>query len=143
MIAIECKAWAENIEHDRMERRGIAHFEVRGALTAFNTTLFHHTCKKGWTVGTMFQKLFELVEIFGKMNWVLQNYWYVWCIMKKHTQMKLKSFKISSYSKYFLAHIAFSLILRPIFSRFSKSYGVFPERKKLSAPMKVIFGGQF
>lgn len=28
MIAIECKAWAENIEHDRMERRGIAHFEL-------------------------------------------------------------------------------------------------------------------
>ena len=28
MIAIECKAWAENIEHDRTERRGIAHFEV-------------------------------------------------------------------------------------------------------------------
>ena len=28
MIAIECKAWAENIEHDRAERRGIAHFEV-------------------------------------------------------------------------------------------------------------------
>ena len=35
MIAIECKAWAENIEHDRMERRGIAHFEVRGALQDF------------------------------------------------------------------------------------------------------------
>jgi len=28
MIAVECKAWAENIEHDSMERRGIAHFEV-------------------------------------------------------------------------------------------------------------------
>ena len=28
MIAIECKAWAENIEHDRTERKGIAHFEV-------------------------------------------------------------------------------------------------------------------
>ena len=28
MIAVECKAWAENIEHDRTERRGIAHFEV-------------------------------------------------------------------------------------------------------------------
>ena len=29
MIAIECKAWAENIQHDRMERKGSAHFEVR------------------------------------------------------------------------------------------------------------------
>ena len=29
MIAVECKAWAENIEHDRTERRGIAHFEVK------------------------------------------------------------------------------------------------------------------
>jgi len=28
MIAIECKAWAENIEHDRMERKGSAHFEL-------------------------------------------------------------------------------------------------------------------
>jgi len=28
MIAIECKAWASNIEHDSMERRGLAHFEV-------------------------------------------------------------------------------------------------------------------
>ena len=28
MIAVECKAWAENIEHDSMERKGIAHFEV-------------------------------------------------------------------------------------------------------------------
>merc|ERR1711973_160670 len=28
MIAIECKAWAKNIEHDSMERRGLAHFEV-------------------------------------------------------------------------------------------------------------------
>jgi len=28
MIAVECKAWAENIEHDRTERRGIAHFEL-------------------------------------------------------------------------------------------------------------------
>jgi hypothetical protein len=29
MIAVECKAWAENIEHDSMERRGLAHFEVK------------------------------------------------------------------------------------------------------------------
>ena len=29
MIAVECKAWAENIEHDSMERKGIAHFEVK------------------------------------------------------------------------------------------------------------------
>jgi len=28
MIAIECKAWADNIKHDAMERRGLAHFEV-------------------------------------------------------------------------------------------------------------------
>ena len=28
MIAVECRAWAENIQHDRMERRGLAHFEV-------------------------------------------------------------------------------------------------------------------
>lgn len=28
MIAIECKAWAMNIEHDSMERRGLAHFEL-------------------------------------------------------------------------------------------------------------------
>jgi len=28
MIAIECKAWAKNIEHDSMERRGLAHFEL-------------------------------------------------------------------------------------------------------------------
>jgi len=28
MISIECKAWAANIVHDRMERRGLAHFEV-------------------------------------------------------------------------------------------------------------------
>ena len=28
LIAIECKAWAENIIHDRMERKGLAHFEV-------------------------------------------------------------------------------------------------------------------
>ena len=28
MIAIECKAWAKNIKHDSMERRGLAHFEV-------------------------------------------------------------------------------------------------------------------
>jgi len=28
MIAVECKAWAENIKHDRMERRGLAHFEL-------------------------------------------------------------------------------------------------------------------
>ena len=25
---MECKAWAENIKHDRMERKGLAHFEV-------------------------------------------------------------------------------------------------------------------
>ena len=29
MIAVECRAWADNIEHDRMDRRGLAHFEVR------------------------------------------------------------------------------------------------------------------
>ena len=28
MIAVECRAWAENIKHDRMERKGLAHFEV-------------------------------------------------------------------------------------------------------------------
>jgi len=28
MIAIECKAWARNIEHNSMERRGLAHFEL-------------------------------------------------------------------------------------------------------------------
>jgi len=28
MIAIECKAWARNIEHNSQERRGLAHFEV-------------------------------------------------------------------------------------------------------------------
>jgi len=28
LIAIECKAWAENIIHDRMERKGLAHFEL-------------------------------------------------------------------------------------------------------------------
>jgi len=28
LIAIECKAWAENIKHDRMERKGLAHFEL-------------------------------------------------------------------------------------------------------------------
>ena len=28
MIAVECRAWADNIKHDRMERRGLAHFEV-------------------------------------------------------------------------------------------------------------------
>jgi len=28
LISIECKAWAANIVHDRMERRGLAHFEV-------------------------------------------------------------------------------------------------------------------
>ena len=28
MIAVECRAWADNIEHDRMDRRGLAHFEV-------------------------------------------------------------------------------------------------------------------
>ena len=28
LIAVECKAWAENIKHDRMERKGLAHFEV-------------------------------------------------------------------------------------------------------------------
>jgi len=28
MIAIQCKAWAKNIKHDTMERRGLAHFEV-------------------------------------------------------------------------------------------------------------------
>ena len=28
MIAVECRAWAENIRHDRMERKGLAHFEV-------------------------------------------------------------------------------------------------------------------
>jgi len=28
MIAIECKAWAKNIKHDSMERRGLAHFEL-------------------------------------------------------------------------------------------------------------------
>lgn len=29
MIAIECKAYAQNIVHDSMERRGLAHFEVK------------------------------------------------------------------------------------------------------------------
>jgi hypothetical protein len=29
MMAIECKAWAMNIQHDSMERRGLAHFEVK------------------------------------------------------------------------------------------------------------------
>jgi len=28
LIAVECKAWAENIKHDRMERKGLAHFEL-------------------------------------------------------------------------------------------------------------------
>ena len=28
MIAIECKAWARNIEHDSQDRRGLVHFEV-------------------------------------------------------------------------------------------------------------------
>lgn len=28
MIAIECKAWARNIEHNSQDRRGLAHFEV-------------------------------------------------------------------------------------------------------------------
>ena len=28
MIAVECKAWAKNIEHDSMDRIGLAHFEV-------------------------------------------------------------------------------------------------------------------
>jgi sodium/potassium-transporting ATPase subunit beta len=28
MIAVECRAWADNIEHDRMDRRGLAHFEL-------------------------------------------------------------------------------------------------------------------
>jgi len=28
MIAVECRAWADNIMHDRMERKGLAHFEL-------------------------------------------------------------------------------------------------------------------
>lgn len=28
LISITCKAWAKNIEHDIMERRGTAHFEL-------------------------------------------------------------------------------------------------------------------
>jgi len=28
MIAIECKAWAKNIEHDSQDRRGLVHFEL-------------------------------------------------------------------------------------------------------------------
>lgn len=28
MIAIECKAWAKNIDHDSMERKGLTHFEL-------------------------------------------------------------------------------------------------------------------
>jgi len=28
MIAVECKAWAQNIKHDSMERRGLVHFEL-------------------------------------------------------------------------------------------------------------------
>ena len=28
MIAVECRAWAGNIRHDRMERRGLAHFTI-------------------------------------------------------------------------------------------------------------------
>ena len=28
LISITCKAWAKNIEHDYMERRGTAHFEL-------------------------------------------------------------------------------------------------------------------
>jgi len=28
LISITCKAWAQNIEHDYMERRGTAHFEL-------------------------------------------------------------------------------------------------------------------
>lgn len=28
MIAVECMAWADNIEHDSMDRRGLAHFEL-------------------------------------------------------------------------------------------------------------------
>lgn len=28
MIAVECKAWAKNIKHDSMERKGLAHFEI-------------------------------------------------------------------------------------------------------------------
>ena len=33
MIAVECRAWADNIQHDRMDRRGLAHFEVRNIET--------------------------------------------------------------------------------------------------------------
>lgn len=28
LINIECKAWAHNIYHDRIERRGSVHFEL-------------------------------------------------------------------------------------------------------------------
>lgn len=35
MIAIECKAYAQNIVHDSMERRGLAHFEVEQTNTIF------------------------------------------------------------------------------------------------------------
>ena len=28
MIAIECKAWWDGVEHDSMDRKGLVHFEV-------------------------------------------------------------------------------------------------------------------
>lgn len=28
LINIECKAWAHNIHHDRVDRRGSVHFEL-------------------------------------------------------------------------------------------------------------------
>ena len=37
LIAIECKAWAENIIHDRMERKGLAHFEVTQDFEIFES----------------------------------------------------------------------------------------------------------
>ena len=29
LIAVECKAWAKNIQHDSQERKGLVHFEVQ------------------------------------------------------------------------------------------------------------------
>lgn len=43
MIAVECRAWADNIQHDRMDRRGLAHFEVRerGDDSRISNPIFH------------------------------------------------------------------------------------------------------
>ena len=47
--------------------------------------------------------------------------------------MKIKSVKISPYSKHFLFYSAILLIVRP--EKFSLGLTAFPESKKLSAPM--------